>query len=185
MKVGAVAFALVGAVACNACSSEAPATAVPALSTKDTNANAARLAHFVQQECFDRADDRTRFEAGLRASGWQITLRQLANPKQPNSVDYWASSDVELVRGEVSPGRAYICTVAVTPQIAPSLSALNDALSHTAGSNPDASGEWWWKPTKTRGHHMTVAGDPTKAEKVSVTVETFIYPWWQSILGSH
>jgi hypothetical protein len=185
VRIGTVAIALIGAVASNGCSSEVPATAIPALSTTDTNANAASLARFVQQECFDRADDRARFEEGLRASRWQIPLRQLADPKQPNSVDYWASPDVELIRGEVSPGRVYICTVAVTPQIAPSLSALNDALSHTAGSNPDARGEWWWKPTKTRGHHMTVAGDPTKGEKVSVTVETFIYPWWQSVLGLH
>jgi hypothetical protein len=185
VKARTVALALIGAVACNGCSSEVPATAIAVLSTQHTDANAGSLARFVQQECFDRADDRARFEEGLRASGWQIPLRQLASPKQPNSVDYWASPDVELVRSEVSPGRVYICTVAVSPQIAPSLSALNGALSHAAGSNPDASGEWWWKPTKRLGHHMTVAGDPMKAEKVSVTVETFIYPWWQGILGSH
>jgi hypothetical protein len=111
-------------------------------------------------------------------------LRQLADPKQPNSVDYWASPDVELVRGEVSPDRIYICTVAVSPQLASSLSSLNTALSRVSGNNPDARGEWWWKRTKTRELHMDVAGDPEKAQKVSVTVETYILPWWQGILGS-
>ncbi len=174
-------FLAVALVSCDRASS--PHRIAP-LSTTDRANNANKIAQFIEQQCFDRADDVVEFEAGLRAVGWQSKRTQTADPAKPLELDVWELPNVTVLRGQPVMGGAWTCSVDVKSPVAPALDQIKTAMSMAIGKGPDKNGEWWLNRTSTRRLHVTAdQGVVADAGDIFVNVEIYKLPWWRGLLG--
>lgn len=154
------------------------------LSRTDRAGNASKLATFVEQQCFERAENLPQFEAGLATSGWRARRTQTANPANRLELDVWELPDLTLIRGQPVENGVWTCALAIKQPVQPSTEQVQAALSSVAHLDRGQNGEWWWSYSPTRRLHMIVeASGIGQSRTMLINVEVYRQPWWRGILG--
>ena len=154
------------------------------LSTIDRPGNASKLAAFIEQQCFERADDLAQFEAGLAASKWRARRTQTADPANRLDLDVWEFPDLTLIRGQPVRNGMWTCAVAVKEPVLPSMGQVQTALSNVANVGPGQNGEWWWSNAPTHRLHLIISASGSgQSRAMLIYVEIYRQPWWRGISG--
>ena len=168
---------------CNSRQAEPPKMQkLPTLSIVGSE-NVAAVMQLIDELCIKRSANSLLMQQGLAASGWQWQQVQHSDPKNPLSLDLWKAPAVQLIRGNLAGEDITNCTISVEGVAAPDPSSIAQELSKLTKTTDQMAQEWWQSNASTQTHiELTDSAFDQKAG-ISVIVENYKLPWWQSLLG--